>query len=119
MIDHERIAFHFQSRVTAIAPDRVQVATPDGNIEIGTDHVLALIGYHPDTPFLSELGVVIDPESGIPAYNPQTYETNVAGIFIAGVVVSGYDANRIFIENGRLHAPAIAQAIRDRLQSFA
>ncbi|WP_281758919.1 YpdA family putative bacillithiol disulfide reductase [Alicyclobacillus hesperidum] len=117
LIDHERIAFHFRSRVKAILPDRVQVATPEGDIEIAADHVLALIGYHPDTPFLSELGVEIDAESGIPTHHPETYETNVAGIFIAGVVVSGYDANRIFIENGRLHAPAIAQAIRDRLGS--
>ncbi|WP_367307221.1 YpdA family putative bacillithiol disulfide reductase [Alicyclobacillus acidocaldarius] len=115
LLDKRAIDFHFRSRVTEICADHVRVETPEGPLDIPCDHVLALTGYHPDTSFLEKLGIQIDPETGIPAHDETTYETNVPGIYVAGVVVSGFDANRIFIENGRLQAPRIADAIASRM----
>ncbi len=73
--------------------------------------VLAMTGYLPDTSVLQALGAGVDEVSGIPAHDPETMETNVAGVFIAGVLAAGYDANKIFIENGKLHGPKIVRAI--------
>ena len=75
------------------------------------DWVLAMTGYVPDPVLLGSLGVEIDPETGIPAHDRATMQTNVPGVFIAGVVAAGYDANKIFIENGKLHGPLIARAV--------
>lgn len=72
------------------------------------DWVLAMTGYTPDPHLLGGLGVVIDPETGIPAHDRATMRTNVPGVYIAGVAAAGYDANKIFIENGKLHGPLIA-----------
>ncbi|MBF8377569.1 YpdA family putative bacillithiol disulfide reductase [Alicyclobacillus mali] len=115
LIDKQAIDCHFRSRVAAICADHVRVETPGGPLDVPCDHVLALTGYHPDTSFLEKLGVQIAPETGIPVHDEATYETNVPGIYVAGVVVSGFDANRIFIENGRLQAPCIADAIASRV----
>lgn len=75
---------------------------------IGNDWVLAMIGYVPDPGLLTDLGVTIDPLTGIPAFDPATMLTNVPNVYIAGVLAAGYDANKIFIENGKLHGPLIA-----------
>jgi thioredoxin reductase (NADPH) len=72
--------------------------------------VLAMTGYVPDTGFLERLGVRVDPETGIPTHDPRTMQTNVPGIYIAGVIAAGFDANKIFIENGKLHGPLIARS---------
>ena len=69
--------------------------------------VLAMTGYVPDPAILRELGVTIDGETGIPQHDPETMETDVPGVYIAGVVAAGYDANKIFIENGRFHGDQI------------
>jgi thioredoxin reductase (NADPH) len=75
------------------------------------DWVLAMTGYTPDPHLLGGLGVRIDPETGIPAHDPATMRTNVPGVYIAGVVAAGYDANKIFIENGKLHGPLIVEDV--------
>ena len=75
------------------------------------DWVLSMTGYVPDPALLRELGVTIDGETGIPVHDPATFRTNVPGVYIAGVVAAGYDANKIFIENGKLHGPKIADAV--------
>ncbi len=75
---------------------------------IRNDWVLAMIGYVPDPGLLTEIGVGIDPLTGIPAFDPATMLTNVPNVYIAGVLAAGYDANKIFIENGKLHGPLIA-----------
>ena len=67
------------------------------------DFVFAMTGYHPDKDFLKKMGVKIDAETGRPFFNEETMETNVEGIFIAGVIAAGNEANEIFIENGRFH----------------
>ncbi len=72
------------------------------------DWVLAMTGYVPDPRLLTSLGVTIDPQTGIPAHDRETMESDVPGIYVAGVLAAGYDANKIFIENGKLHGPPIA-----------
>jgi thioredoxin reductase (NADPH) len=79
---------------------------------IANDWVLAMTGYVPDTGFLRGLGVEVDAETGIPAHDRATMRTNVPGIYIAGVIAAGFDANKIFIENGKEHGPLI---VADRL----
>ncbi|AZB43363.1 YpdA family putative bacillithiol disulfide reductase [Bacillus sp. FJAT-42376] len=79
---------------------------------IPNDFVFAMTGYHPDHHFLKSMGIGVDSESGRPIYNPETMETNVQGIFIAGVLAAGNNANEIFIENGRFHGGIIADAIK-------
>lgn len=78
------------------------------------DYVFAMTGYRPDHAFLKNMGVKIEEETGRPHFNPDTMETNVEGIFIAGVIAAGNNANEIFIENGRFHGGQIAEAISKR-----
>jgi len=75
-----------------------------------------MTGYHPDHPFLMKMGVEIEKETGRPVFDPETMETNVKGIFIAGVIAAGNNANEIFIENGRFHGGQIAEAIVGRIK---
>ena len=80
-------------------------------VTLANDWVLAMTGYVPDPALLRELGVTIDGETGIPSHDPATMQTDVPGVYIAGVVAAGYDANKIFIENGKLHGPLIADSV--------
>jgi thioredoxin reductase (NADPH) len=76
--------------------------------------VFLLTGYHPDGALLAGAGVEVETESCIPRHDPNTFETNVPGLFVAGSLVSGKMTNRIFIENGRFHGEAIVSAVRAR-----
>ncbi len=107
----------WESRVLAIEPDRVRIGPVNGGSErsLPNDFVLAMTGFRPDPRFLEALGARIDPETGVPAHDPTTMETDVPGLFIAGVLAAGYDANRIFIENGREHGAMIVRSLRPRL----
>lgn len=100
--------------VREIGPDDVVVESLETGerTTIENDWVLAMIGYVPDPGLLAALGVTIDPLTGIPEHDPETMLTDVPGVYIAGVVAAGYDANKIFIENGKLHGPLIARAVR-------
>ncbi len=100
--------------VTRIEPDAVEVESLETGIRhwLRNDWVLAMIGYLPNPALLQQLGVSIDSTTGIPAHDPTTMLTNVPGVYIAGVLAAGYDANKIFIENGRLHGDLIARAIK-------
>ena len=85
--------------------------------KLRNDYLLAMTGYHPDHAFLTRIGVQIEDETGRPHFNQETMETNVPGIFIAGVIAAGNNANEIFIENGRFHGGQIAEAITKKDQS--
>jgi len=76
------------------------------------DAVFLLTGYHPDDDLLRRAGVRVEAESFVPEHDPDTFETNVPGLFVAGSMVSGKMTNRVFIENGRFHGEAIVRAIR-------
>ncbi|HEY6090260.1 MAG TPA: NAD(P)-binding domain-containing protein, partial [Gemmatimonadaceae bacterium] len=101
------IKVRWESRVKAIAPNEVVLTTAAGEERIRADRVYVMTGFAPSLDLLRETGVPIDPATGIPAHNPETLETTVPGVFIAGVVVAGYDANKVFIENGRYHGDRI------------
>jgi thioredoxin reductase (NADPH) len=109
------ITGHFRSTVQEIAADHVTINTPDGPLHLENDFVFALIGYHPDYDFLRSLGIELSSEQRRPVCDPGTLESNVPGIYVAGVIVAGSRTNEIFIENGRFHGKLIANDIRQKL----
>lgn len=102
-----QISVCWDSRVKEIYPDEVMLTTQNGEVRLKADRVYVMTGFAPSMDLLRESGVPIDPTTGIPAHNSQTLETTIPGLFIAGVVVAGYDANKVFIENGRYHGDRI------------
>ena len=98
------IATRWNARVAGIAPGAV---TLDSGEVLPARFVYVMTGFAPNTDLLRDAGVPIDPATGIPAHDPTTLETPLDGLFIAGVVVAGYDANKVFIENGRFHGDMI------------
>lgn len=105
------IRARFDARVVAIAPDHVVVRTTAGEERIAATQVYTMLGYLPESGLLAQAGVPIDATSGVPAHDPATMATPLPGLFLAGVLASGFDANRTFIENGRHHGELIAAAI--------
>ena len=106
----------FGTRVSRIERDQIVcsdgVGRPSsGEQRIRNDFVFALTGYHPDFEFLRRHGIELDPVSQRPQCHPETYESNVPGIHLAGVIVAGLKSNEIFIENGRFHGARIARAL--------
>ena len=111
------IAARFGARLTAIRPGTVLFRQGEAEHELANDWVLAMTGYTPDGALLRGLGVDFDPESGIPRHDPGTMETNVPGVFIAGVLAAGYNANKVFIENGRDHGARIVECVKTRVDT--
>ena len=97
----------FGARVTAIEADAVVVRTAEGTQRVRASQVYTMTGYLPETGLLAQVGVPIDHDTGIPAHDPQTMATPLPGLYLAGVIASGLQANRIFIENGRDHGDLI------------
>lgn len=109
------IAAHFGTTVTGITEDAVQVRRADGTaMTIPADRVYLLTGYHPDFAMLERLGIRLDPESGRAAVDPDTLESNVPGIYLAGSVASGRKISEVFIENGRFDGEKIFGTVRER-----
>ncbi|HEY0995928.1 MAG TPA: NAD(P)-binding domain-containing protein, partial [Gemmatimonadaceae bacterium] len=113
------IAARWSSRVRAIEPGRLEVVpvgAPEGAAGewLPAQHVYLMTGFAPDLALLRELGVTIDPATGVPAHDPDTLETDVKGIYMVGVLVAGYDANQVFIENGRYHGDRIVAHLTGR-----
>ena len=111
-----RVAVRWCSRVVEITRSHVVVRRdPDGDREtVPADFVVALTGYRADLRLLRSLGVQVDDTTGVPRHDPVTMETNVRGVYIAGVLSSGFDANKIFIENGREHGGRICDHIKSK-----
>ena len=115
-IKNGEIAAYFESRVTRIAEDSVTLQTPSGEVVLANDFVFALTGYHPDFGFIEKLGVHLDEANDrCPVCDPASLESNVPGIYLAGVIVAGERTNEIFIENGRFHGKLIADSLRSKL----
>lgn len=116
LVKNERVAMHFSTDVVDIKDDSVVLEKEGETFEIQNDHVFAMIGYHPDYRLLTSFGVELNENShGVaPLHSKETMETNVDGLYIAGVIAAGNDANTIFIENGRFHGGAIAEDIQKR-----
>ena len=110
------IKAYFRSEVRGITTDEVIIATPDGGVELKNDFVFALTGYHPDYDFLRSFGMELTADQCRPVCDPSTLESNVPGIYVAGVIVAGAKTNEIFIENGRFHGAQIAKHIAEKLE---
>jgi thioredoxin reductase (NADPH) len=107
------IAARFGTRVVGIGPVSVRVHSGfREEAELPADQVFLLTGYHPDTRMLESLGVTVDPATLVPEHDPETLQTNVKGVYLAGAVASGRFTSRIFIENGRFHGEAIVKSIK-------
>ncbi len=102
---------YFNTEVREITPDAVLLDTPNGRVAIPNDFVFAMTGYHPDFTFLERLGIHFDGPDRLPVCNAETLESNVPGIYLAGVIVAGSRTSEIFIENGRFHGRQIAAAL--------
>lgn len=112
LVRNELVKMEFNACVTEIMKDKVVYDDHEGKtVEIANDFVFAMTGYHPDHTFLKQMDIEIEAETGRPSFNPETMETNVKGIYIAGVIAAGYNNNEIFIENGRFHGELIANSI--------
>lgn len=117
LIRNGSIDMHFNAHVATISESSVTIAKEGKTFEIDNDFVFSMIGYHPDHSFLKKIGISIDEESGTPAFDEETMETNIEGMYIAGVIAAGNNANEIFIENGRYHGGMIARAIEAKRSS--
>lgn len=111
------IKAYYNSNLVAIREKEVDVQTPDGIITLPNDYVLAMTGYKPDLQFLQKTGITLSvDEKQLPAYDPGTMESNLPGIYLAGVICGGMDTHSWFIENSRAHAPLIIQDILKKSQ---
>ncbi|BBI31652.1 YpdA family putative bacillithiol disulfide reductase [Cohnella abietis] len=119
MVSKGKIRMLFSSRVIQINERSVTVQPLDADdsapFEIDNDFVLALTGFRPERTLLTEAGAEVNEESTIPAFHPETMETNVPGLYIAGVIAAGREANEIFIESGRHHGKLIASHIQGQI----
>ncbi|MBS4173301.1 YpdA family putative bacillithiol disulfide reductase [Bacillus sp. FJAT-49736] len=114
LVRNDYIHLDFGANVLEIKENSLIYKVDGETKEIANDFVFAMTGYHPDHSFIKKMGVEIDDETGKPKFNEETMETNVEGIFIAGVIAAGNNANEIFIENGRFHGGLIAKSIQYR-----
>ncbi len=108
------IPVRWKSRVIEVRANSVIIQS-DGSgerLEVAADFVFAMTGFRPDPRLLLSLGAIVDPLTGIPAHDPTTMQTSVPGVYIAGVIAAGLNANKIFIENGREHGPKIVSAVK-------
>eukprot|EP01037_Dinobryon_pediforme_P000835 gene835-839_t len=101
------IKAYFNSHLKAVRQYEVDIQTPDGEITIPNDFVMAMTGYKPNFDFLKKMGVTLSDDKFIPEYNPVSMETNLPGLYLAGVVCGGMDTHLWFIENSRIHADMI------------
>ena len=113
-IKNGEIAAYFESQVAEIGLDTVVLETPSGPAILKNDFVFALIGYHPDFEFLESLGIRSEGPDRLPICDRDTLESNVPGIYLAGVIVAGARTNEIFIENGRFHGAQIARDLANK-----
>lgn len=118
-IKNEEVTAYFNSCVLEILPESVLIRTPEGERTIKNDFVFALTGYHPDYELLTALGIELQKPDMRPVCNRNTFESNVPGIYLAGVIVAGSRTSEIFIENGRFHGRQIAADLKEKLKPAA
>ncbi|WP_149304735.1 YpdA family putative bacillithiol disulfide reductase [Pareuzebyella sediminis] len=114
-IEEGSIKAYYNATVKEIRKTEIVIDTPDGEVILENDFVLALTGYMPNFEFLQNLGIALsDDEKRLPQYNPETMETNIPGLYLAGVICGGMETHKWFIENSRIHAPMIIDAIKNK-----
>jgi thioredoxin reductase (NADPH) len=116
-IKNGEVKAYFHSIVREVRPYEVTLSTPEGEVTLKNDYVLAMVGYRPDFEFMAKHGVHLDPATNRPLLNTDTLESERKGFYLAGVIVAGTHTNEIFIENGRFHGKLIAEAVEKALQS--
>jgi thioredoxin reductase (NADPH) len=110
-INAGEIKAHFNTRVMRIEPGQILVRSDGHEQALAAEQVFAMTGYHPDFDFLVQLGIELLPEARRPRLDAETLETNVKGIYLAGVLIGGERTGEIFIENGRFHGRKIIAAL--------
>jgi thioredoxin reductase (NADPH) len=114
-IEEGSIKAYFNSEITKIEEDTITIQTPEKDITIPNDYAVALTGYLPNFELLTKSGITLtDDEKHLPTYNPETMETNVEGLYLAGVICGGKETHKWFIENSRIHAKMIANHIESK-----
>lgn len=116
LVRNGTILMEFDAHIKEITENEVIYAKDGAEKRMKNDFVFAMTGYSPDHQFLKNMGIMIDEDTGRPLVNPETMETNMEGIYIAGVIAAGNNANEIFIENGRFHGGLIAQSIIEKAE---
>jgi thioredoxin reductase (NADPH) len=114
-IKNGEVAAYFNSCVLEVRHETVRIKTPEGEKILENDFVFALTGYHPDYEFLEAAGIELTRPEMRPVCDPATFESNVPGIYVAGVIVAGSRTSEIFIENGRFHGERIAADLKPKL----
>ena len=107
-IKNGEVTAYFNSCVLEVQPEAVRIKTQEGEKALKNDFVFALTGYHPDYEFLQAVGIELTRPEMRPVCDPSSFESNVAGVYVAGVIVAGSRTSEIFIENGRFHGKRIA-----------
>ncbi len=111
-IEEGSIKAYYNSEVKEITENEITIGTPEGVISIENDFVLALTGYMPNFEFLENMGIELSADAKrLPNYDPKTMETNIEGLYLAGVICGGMETHKWFIENSRIHAPIIIDNI--------
>lgn len=106
------IAAYFDSEIVGITEIDITITTPNGNITLTNDFVVALTGYQPNFKFLTDSGIQLSDDAAcLPQYDQDTMETNIPGLYLAGVICGGMETHKWFIENSRIHAKLIAEHI--------
>ena len=115
-INEGSIKAYFNATIAAIREKEVDINTPEGIVTIENDWVIAMTGYQPDLSFLEKIGITLsEDEKRTPLYNMDTHESNVSGIYLAGVICGGMDTHSLFIENSREHAVKIIGNILNKV----
>ncbi|RZM22598.1 MAG: YpdA family putative bacillithiol disulfide reductase, partial [Pedobacter sp.] len=114
-IKEGEIKAYYNTELSKITPDHVFLNTPEGEVVLDNDFVIAMTGYTPDFEMLKRLGVDLSGAGlNCPVYNPETMESNLEGLYLAGVVCGGMDTHKWFIENSRIHATQIFEHLRTK-----
>ncbi|GAA4308729.1 YpdA family putative bacillithiol disulfide reductase [Mucilaginibacter gynuensis] len=116
-IEEGSIKAYFNAELAEVREFEADIRTPEGLITIPNDFVMAMTGYKPNFNFLNKLGINLSADKFIPEYNPDTMETNLPGMYLAGVVCGGLDTHLWFIENSRIHAEMIIKDILSKQQA--
>ncbi len=115
-IEEGSISAYFNSEITEIQEDKLSFKNPDGHHTISNDYVVALTGYKPNFDLINQLGITLsEDDKKLPTYNPDTMESNISGVYLAGVICGGMETHKWFIENSRIHAKRIAKHIETTL----
>ncbi len=114
-IEEGSIKAYYNTSIQEIRETEIVISSPSGTQTIDNDYILALTGYQPNFEFLEQMGIELSKDAKkLPNYNPDTMETNVTGLYLAGVICGGMETHKWFIENSRIHAQLIVKSILDK-----